>query len=114
MSYYVVPRELWIEVRRGDGWTATLICPQCKRQGSLSTHSIDAKGIVYSSVACPWNRDRHPELAEIMDHDGARDCMFHENVRLDGWPPKEAPQLSAPEHLQVKTLKERAEDHGLE
>lgn len=64
-------RGTWHGCRRADGTrTALLDCPLCDLVISLSQHSITATGDVFPSVVCP--------------HDG---CIFHENVRLEGWVP---------------------------
>jgi hypothetical protein len=54
-------------------------CPTCGITGSLSDHTIDAKGSVSPSVDCP---------GEIRHEDGTREpCSFHDSVILEGWKP---------------------------
>ena len=53
--------------------TATVSCPKCGEVASLTAHRINSEGKVTPSLTCP-----------------ARNCDFHEWVRLDGWNKKES------------------------
>lgn len=60
----------WFPVQNSDGSpNAILVCPTCQRPGSLTSHTIDAAGVVSPSVQC-----------------GYKDCTYHEWVRLLDWP----------------------------
>jgi hypothetical protein len=80
--------ERWRPLEHGSRDTgATVVCPSCGRDFMINNRTIDAKGIVFGRVKCPWNRRNHPELAERMNRDEAEDCDFSAEIRLEGWPP---------------------------
>lgn len=79
--------DRWRPSYQGLQTSPIIVCPECGRDVALQNRQIDAKGIVYGRIKCPWNRRNHPELAEQMNRDEADDCSFEAEVRLEGWPP---------------------------
>jgi len=65
------PGPWWHPLQNGDVLSATIRCPDCQTVVTVTSHSIDAQGVVTPSVVCPM--------------DG---CSWHVWVKLAGWQPK--------------------------
>lgn len=79
----------WLPVRRSaadpravaEPWTAEYRCPY-GHDGLLDDHMIDPGGRVEPSVICPGYPANFREPGAP-----AEPCIFHDSVRLEGWPP---------------------------
>lgn len=66
---YAIDDEHWSGAKKTDGKrTAIIVCPLCKKQVSLSGHTIKSDGHVSPSLVCPHN-----------------ECNFHDYIKLDNW-----------------------------